>query len=684
MNLGTLALSPFFSWQVTGALVLVCVTFVIYALLIRARGTWLRLAFLTLAIVTLLNPQWVREEREGLSDVALVVVDESQSQSLGERRGQAEAALSEIDAFVAGQRNLELALRRVPPARGGSEGTRLMEPLSQALADIQPERLAGVVVISDGVIHDRAAGAGLGAVGAPVHVLLTGNRNVIDRELVVERVPEFALVDRPVPIELRVQDNGVGAASGRARITVRQDGRTVVEQEVSVGRNVSVWVTPERRGPMLLDVEVTPLEGEVSALNNRAILNVNAVRDRLRVLLISGEPHPGERVWRAALKADPAVDLVHFTILRLPTSRDRTPVNQLSLIPFPTEQLFEEQLQDFDLVVFDRYTLRGVLQLRYLRNLAQYVEEGGAVLVSTGPEFTGPASLFHTPIASVLPTAPTGGLVEQGFTPALSAAGRRHPVTSDLGNGAEEWGRWFRLVPARTRGGDVLMTGPANLPLLVLWRVGEGRVAQLLSDQIWFWARGLEGGGPHGELLRRAAHWLMQEPELEEEALRLTADGDTLTVSRQSMVSEGGVVTVTGPDGTKQTIALSPAGNGLSQATLTVEQVGLYSASDGERMAVAGAGAVNALEFQSLVPTDAHLRLIAEANDGGLFWLADGMPALRRVSASASGAGEGWAGLRRRDAFRTLRLSQVPLLPPALVLALLGVLAALGWWRESR
>ena len=229
---------------------------------------------------------------------------------------------------------------------------------------------------------------------------------------------------------------------------------------------------------------------------------VNGVRDRLRVLLVSGEPHAGERVWRNLLKSDPSVDLVHFTILRPPEKQDDTPIRELSLIAFPIRELFDTKLDDFDLIIFDRYSRRGVIPDAYLDNVVRYVRNGGALLDAAGPNFGTPMSLARTPLGTILPAEPTGEVYDEGFKPALTDLGRRHPVTEGLPgagprDGEASWGRWFRQVDTRVRhGGVVLMTGDRGDPLLVLDRVGKGRVAQLMSDEMWFWARGFEGGGP--------------------------------------------------------------------------------------------------------------------------------------------------------------------------------------------
>src|SRR5207302_1897653 len=220
------------------------------------------------------------------------------------------------------------------------------------------------------------------------------------------------------------------------------------------------------------------------------------------------EPHAGERVWRNILKSDPSVDLVHFTILRPPEKQDGTPIRELSLIAFPIRELFDVKLDDFDLIIFDRYSRRGIIPQAYVENVVRYVRKGGAFLEAAGPSFGTPMSLYRTPLGEILPTEPTGNVYEDGFKPQLTEAGRRHPVTEDLSGAGKpgetpSWVRWFRQVEARVHHGTTVMNGDHSAPLLVLDRVGKGLVAQLLSDQLWLWARGFEGGGPQAELLRR-------------------------------------------------------------------------------------------------------------------------------------------------------------------------------------
>jgi hypothetical protein len=579
-------------------------------------------------------------------------------------------------------------------------GTRLIEALTRALADVPRQRLAGAVLITDGQVHDAPDEETVPDIGAPVHALITGRRNERDRRLVIERAPSFGIVGKPASVVYRVEDRegeAIGAAGRRsARVTIRHDDGEAATAIVPVGEAQEHALTLDHAGPTLVTIEVEAAEGELSTVNNRALISINGVRDRLRVLLVSGQPHAGERTWRNLLKSDPSVDLIHFTILRPPEKDDFTPLVELALIAFPVQELFETKLKEFDLIVFDRYVVRDVLPPSYLRNIEKHVREGGALLLAIGPEFAGLRSLYQTPLGAVMPGVPTGRVVERPFRPLVTEVGRRHPVTAGLpgaGEGAAsssapQWGRWFRQIDADVRTGHALMEGADGRPLLILDRVGKGRVAQLMSDHIWLWARGFEGGGPQAELLRRLAHWLMKEPELEEEGLTARARAGQLAIERRSLGKDAATVTVTTPSGQVETFALKPpegpATPGPTRLVIPAPETGLYRVSDGVHQALAASGALNPLEFSDLRATPERLKPLIEATGGGLRWLVDGVPDLRQTRLGRDNAGQGWLGLRKNDAYTVIGITQLPLLPALLVLAVvLGGLAG-AWWREGR
>ncbi|MFN4088744.1 MAG: hypothetical protein ACK4QW_06820 [Alphaproteobacteria bacterium] len=691
-----MAFSPLVPWWAIVALGAAAAVPILFGLFRRARGTFWRAAMLSLLLLALANPSLVEEQRIAQRDVALLIVDESGSQTIGDRAAQREEAVEILRDRLEALPDLDLRVVRVGDERLGAGsaaegGTRLFRAIERELADVPAGRRAGTIMVTDGQVHDvpDEASADTSLPGGPVHALLTGRPGERDRTLRVVRAPGFGIVGQQVEVTIRVDD--LPAADNRPRVapvTVRQDGRASRTFNVLAGRDEVVRLPIERSGTTVVEFETPAIPGDLTDVNNRAVVVVNGVRDRLRVLLVSGQPHAGQRVWRNLLKSDPAVDLVHFTILRPPEKQDATPIRELSLIAFPIRELFEVKLKEFDLVIFDRYSRRGVIPQLYLANVARYVQEGGALFEAVGPGFAEPFStLYRTPLGQVLPSEPTGTVHERGFRPRVTPLGERHPVTAGLAERAarsDPWGRWFRHVEVDVREGETLMTGAEERPLLVLSRVGEGRVGQLLSDHIWLWARGFEGGGPHGELLRRTAHWLMREPDLEENALRAEIAGERLLVERRSLSPDPTPVTVTAPDGSRSTLVLEDAGGGRTAASVAIEQLGLYRVEDGTRAALAAAGPPNPLEFADVRATPDRLAPIAAASGGTVRWLADGVPDLRRVRPGSGAHGRGWLGLQANRDYTVTGVREIPLLPPTILLLLIGAALVVAWRREAR
>src|SRR5437870_8009275 len=533
-------------------------------LLSRARGAAVRVTALALILLALANPSFTREDREPLSSVAAVVIDKSPSQNFGQRNRETREAQEALVDTLKKIKGLEVRVVEAGQADGETDGTKLFGALSSALSDVPVDRVAGAFLITDGRVHDIPANAAALGFQAPVHPLTTGRKDERDRRIAISAAPRFGIVDQPQTITYRLDDQGV--IGERAKITVRRDGEVINERTLASGQTANVEIDIKHAGPNIVEIEASPLENELTLVNNRAVVAIDGVRDQLRVLLVSGEPHSGERTWRNLLKSDPSVGLVHFTILRPPEKQDGTPINELSLIAFPTRELFQQKINEFQLIIFDRYARQGVLPVIYFDNIARYVRQGGAVLVAAGPDYASPTSIWRTPLDVILPAEPSGRTSDGAFHARLTELGKRHPVTRGL-EGAEQdpprWSRWFRLVDSRASKGTTIMQGPDNKPLLLLSREGEGRVALLLSDHIWLWARGYEGGGPHLDLLRRLSHWLMKQPDLEEEALRLLVRGRDLLIERQTMADSVSEVTLTLPSGATRTITLAAGEPGL-------------------------------------------------------------------------------------------------------------------------
>ncbi len=660
----------------------------IYGGLRGARGWWARGLALGAVIAALANPMIVHETREGLPDVVAIVVDHSQSMSVGNRRAQADDAAARLKAELAKDKSLEIREVQITTRTTGDDnGTQAFVAIDAALADVPPERVAGAILITDGEVHD-APKNGKTTLHGPLQVVLVGRPDERDRKLSVVSAARYAIVGQQVYIVLRVDDFGTSANSF-ADVDVRVDGQDRGTQPVPVGKNSIIRVPIAHGGENVIELAAKPGPSELTLQNNRAVVTVSGVRDRLRVLLVSGEPHAGERVWRSLLKSDPSVDLVHFTILRPPDKQDTTPIDQLSLIAFPTRELFVEKLNSFDLIIFDRYRERGILPLTYFDNIARYVENGGALLVSAGPEYAEPMSIYRTPLAAVLPAQPTGQVITQGFKPMVTPEGMAHPVTQDLPgantNGKPPgWGRWFRLIGATKLAGQTLLSGPGDQPLLILDKVGKGRVAELLSDHIWLWARGFEGGGPDAELLRRLAHWAMKEPELEAERLSASIANGMISVERRTMADTAKPVTLTYPSGKQTTLNLEKTGPGVWRAAAKAGELGLYRLTDGTLNAVAAAGPLNPKEVADMRATDAILRPVTDASGGSIHWLKDGLPSIRRVGADRVAAGDDWIGLRQNGAYRVTSVEQEALLPVWATLVILLGTILLAWRLEGR
>ncbi|MFN8830652.1 MAG: hypothetical protein ACK50Q_14670 [Labrys sp. (in: a-proteobacteria)] len=686
----SLTFAPFLPWTVIAVLAVVAAMLALMNILAHLRGAWLRALALGLFVFALANPSISREDRETLPNVVAVVVDRSASQALADRTEQTQSVRAELEKRLATLRDTEVRFIEAGATGTQDDGTALFAALSTTLADVPPDRVGGAILVTDGVVHDVPARAAALGFAAPVHALITGRADEKDRRIALVEAPRFGIVGKTQTIRFRIVDSGPGLPA-TATVIVRRDGEEVARQPVPGNAVSSVDVEIAHGGANIIELEVEPLADELTPLNNRAVLPIEGIRDKLRVLLVSGEPHAGERTWRNLLKADANVELVHFTILRPPQKQDGTPINELSLIAFPVRQLFDEKIDEFDLIIFDRYAQQGILPFVYFENIANFVRKGGAVLIASGPDYASEESVWYTPLADILPAEPTGGILEEPYRATLTAPGQRHPVTRGLpGSTAEppNWSEWFRLVEANQRGGTAIMQGPGDKPLLLLDRQGGGRVALLLSDHAWLWARGFQGGGPHVDLLRRLSHWLMKEPDLEEEALRAFSRDGELVVERQTMGDRVPPLTVTDPTGAQSTLALTETVPGLWRGGLKTPILGLWRVTDGERTALANVGPANPREFQEVVSTSERIEPLSTAMGGAVVRVAQGdgvaVPRLTLVSGDGPFAGDGWMGVKEPSVTVVRGIGVLPLFGGLLGLALLLGALSVMWAREGR
>lgn len=721
--------APLVPLWLLAAIAVLAVLLCAYAISRRTKGAVLRLAAVASLLLWLSGPQRLHESWHVLPETALLLVDQSPSMSIGQRSALArQAAQAMAQAHTQG-----LSLRTVTVRNSGHNGTRLFDALDQAAADIPPDQLAGAVMLTDGQVSDTPGSVPerltpVNQTGAkahlPLHVLIPAKGEETDRQLRILQAPPYGIVGQPAKLRVQVDDAGPGTTAGtQAELTLRVNGEEPLSIPVTTGTPQDISLPVSHPGQMLISLAVSPLAGEVSQINNQTITRMTGIRDRLRVLLISGTPNQGERVWRRLLKADPSVDLIHFTILRPPDKDDGTPLSDLALIAFPVRELFQEKINQFDLIILDGFENQNILPHAYLNNIANFVRKGGGLLLTAGPEFVGPGTLQDTPVGDILPAhVPLeNGMVEQRFRPHLTPEGRRHPVTAALPGAPPtnadsaaqtipgQWGPWYRALKPDTTHGQALMSGPDNAPLLVLDHVDQGRVALLLSDQIWLWSRGEGGGGPQAELLRRISHWLMKEPELEEEQLNASIAGGELTVSRRSTTGEAQHdVTVTPPDGKPVTLTLHAASSapqnqkengashtrpeenqsGLSIGHLAAEQPGIWQVDDGTHKAFAAPIPPDPQEFADLRATASKLQNIVSATGGGILWTGDNAtaPTVPRLQLADGGSlhGENWFAFPHRNAHVVTGRSATPLLPAWVMLSLSLLLLFAGWWREGR
>ncbi|MBY0613197.1 MAG: hypothetical protein K2P80_13540 [Beijerinckiaceae bacterium] len=687
----SLGFSPLVPWWLITAFAAVAAIVTLLMLLGRQKGGMLRGLALALILLALANPSIINEDRDRLNDVVALLVDKTGSQTLENRAADTERAQAAIAKALAARPNTDVKFIEVTEKENEADGTKLFDALSAGLSDVPADRLAGIITITDGQVHDVPPSLKSLGITAPFHVLLTGRTDEADRRIEVLEAPRFGLVGKDQIISFQVVQ--AGRMDGPANVVIKRDGKVIQEIAARPAVVNRINLRIEHAGANLFEVTVTAAKGELTTLNNTALISIEGIRDKLKVLLVSGEPHAGERTWRNLLKADANVDLVHFTILRPPEkqNQDGATIKELSLIQFPTRELFQQKIGEFDLIIFDRYSNQTILPSSYFDNIARYVRNGGALLIAAGPEFGAPGGLQTTNLRTVIPVNTTGRIIERPYLARVTPVGARHPVTRSL-PGAEgeqpSWAPWFRLIGATTRAGATVMSGADDGPLLVLSREEKGRVALFLSDQSWLWARGFGEGGPYLDLLRRLSHWLMKEPELEEEALQLSAKGRLITIERHTLADKAADVTMTGPDGQATQVTLAQAEPGLWRAEYKALKGGLYQASDGALTALINVGPPNPREFRDVLSTPDLLEPIATETGGSVRRLNQPggftVPRLVDIRSGSRFGGSDYIGLKPNEAYIVKGLGLFPLTAglAGLALLLIGTIAA--WLREGR
>ncbi|WP_033068128.1 hypothetical protein [Thalassospira australica] len=691
MNQGwqNLQFSPLLDVGILQILAVACLASVILFTIFKLRGTVWRAVVMVLVLLTLLAPQFTDRESEKLSDIVLVLVDRSASQRIADRPAQTDMAIEELRNTFADNPSVELRFEDV----SGEADTRMFAVLDRLLGGLPRERLGGVMMITDGQVHDVPNSLDL---DAPLHVLISGGRDERDRRLVIRQSADYGIVGKNADFMIEAIDPQLAQGTPIPVQMLLEDG-TESNLILPANEQQRVTIPVPHAGSVLAELRMDTLADETDKANNRLILETTGVRDRLRVLLLSGEPHPGERAWRNLLRADPGVDLVHFTILRPPEKGDDTPINELALIPFPIRDLFEVRLRQFDLIIFDRYQMRGVLPPHYLEKVVDFVRWGGAALVVAGPEYVGIDGLSSTALNDLMPAVPTGRVVEQPFVPRVNQAGRLHPVTTAIAGSPStppKWGHWYRQIETRVSDPDAmtLLTGVDDMPLLTMQRVEEGRVAMLSSDQMWLWQRGHDGGGPVAELLRRLSHWLMKEPALDENTVRTerSPDGDSLILNWRKIGAPPETASVINPETGQQINApFEQLPDQTWQATVPISTRGLIRVrvrdqDNHSQSALHVDRDVLTAETQNTNSTPDLLSSLVDHNNGYIGRIEDGLPDFRHVPKDRVWHGSNWAGFVETNSLKTVIGGITSLLPIPLIALLVGAICLLGWRIESK
>lgn len=664
-------------------LAVLAVGITLWGIIGRLRGIfWRGLAFVLL-LLWVAAPQSVHLIPHPVPEDALLIVDHSPSMDVGDRKSLAEGAAQHLQNDAAKLSNL--TLHRIDVTGDGHHGTNLFHALQQA--DIPSGHFAGALMVTDGMDHDVPTSLperfkDPSSHSIPLHLLLTGKGEETDRRLRILSAPPFAIIGQNATIRLEVDDLGT-THSASTTLTIRTGDAPPKTQTIQTGTPQEINFPIQQAGETLIALSTPSLDGEASTANNSDVVRIRGVRDRLRVLLVSGIPNQSERVWRRLLKADPSVDLVHFTILRSPTSDDNTPLSDLALIPFPIKELFQDKINSFDLIILDSFSNTHILPERYLTNIANYVRHGGALLVTAGPEFVQTGTLQDSPLSQILPAhVPDNGLLTGAFKASLAPLGHLHPVTEGLN---PNWGPWYRALHADETHGEDLINGPNGTPLLLLDHVDQGRVALLLSDQLWLWSRNEGGGGPQAELLRRLAHWLMKEPELEENRLTAHIEDHDLIVERHAIgqVSVSPQAMVTTPDGQTRPMPLTETDH-LWHGHLPISGSGIWTIHQDGLTAFASPAQNDSLELQDLRATAEKIGPLARSTGGAVRWLGQGIPTLTLIATNTYESGTDTIRLPQRMDTNAQTAQHQPLFPGWAILPLFLLCLGIGWWREGR
>lgn len=466
-----------------------------------------------LLFLAVLNPQRIIKTQTILPINIGIITDYSQSMLASKRTNGTRNFENNLISKLKEYSNLNIITENIPSV---SQNSDFALAIDRVLKKSPEAQIGAVFIITDG-LNQSAKNLKW---QFPIYQMLVGEENETDYYVKLISRPKPTKIGENANIEFIVVNDKI--KNGKIK-TIIHIGQEIMQIDAKLNEITKLEIKVQNRKIIPIAIEAISDEAEVSKANNAIITQIEPAQDSLRVLLVTGEPYEGARAWRNLLKSDPAIDLVHFTLLRGPTKIDTAYESELALIPFPTEELFINKLNEFDLVIFDRFENLIGLRPIYMENIKQYVKNGGAFLASLGPRDTLGQGIMNTSIKDILPIEGIPNPIDEEFTPQITQTGKIHPITSTL-NG--QWGKWDRFFKTKAKG-IVLLSNNEN-PILVIDKYEKGRVAVILSDKSWFWQRGYDGGGPFRELIGRTAYWLMGDEKLADTVLKLSSKNNSI------------------------------------------------------------------------------------------------------------------------------------------------------------
>ena len=679
----------------------------------KSSGIFLRLSLFILLIFLILKPGYRIEKMKNENDIVTFVIDKTKSQKISKRIEEIDIVFQKMLSELTKYKDLDILEiiidnNKVTKRYGSlqeiinnsvreevinkmTNSTEIINNLENNINEYPSQRVSSVFILTDGQIHDLKSNVAFEKFDVPIYFLLIGEQKVDDRKVSIISHPEFGYLDENINIQVIANDF---KSDEKATLELSIHNGIKLEKKIIVKNNEvnNIKLKLKRHGPNFIKVSTPKRDGELSELNNSQLINISGVRKKLRVLLISGAPYMGTRVWRNFLKSDTSVELIHMTVLRPPEKNDNTPLDELSLIPFPIKELFEEKLDNFQLIIFDNFEGKKVLTPLYFQNLIRFVDEGGAILEITGPAYNSKSSLFRTEIGRILPGIPSGKVIRKEFKPRLTNLGKKHPITDSLFKNNFEYGSWFEMNDILEVDSDsqVLLSGLNNKPLLAVKKVNNGRVAQIYSHNIWLWSKTESNkGGPYNQLIKNLAHWLMKEPTLEENKLKLKVLNDSILIEKSFLIdpkSEKLNLTIIDPDGKKYKRNLIKTENKYTTA-FRFKKNGFYLIYDGDNEKGIFTNNQDKKEFQDFHLTD---KIINETEISNVFtkavWVSDyNYPSFKESSkVNASYINDKVFYLLRNKNSYIEELENKQIFNPLIVLLIIMVLFYFCWKEESK